>query len=286
MSFDVNFLGSAPAADNSKLLVALISGGIATLAAIGSAWLSGLTTRNVLKKQLQHDAKQKRIERRNILRREIYMQYTASVVSAFGVIGSMTGAEFSRASAERKMQRFAVVHAKMCTVAREAAAELTFDLAAKVTELWASALRERIPMTTIFEEAKRSQSRLDKNAAMVDSLQEARNRLIDSPENVAAREHLRSAIMTLMQQQVELSGSILELHKKVAPQMFAYAKRLGSALVELQPLYRQLLIQMRIDVGGKTSDAFIERLNAMHSSVVETLNHTIDELEQQTRSIQ
>ena len=238
----LSFLWSIP-------VVFWASVGGATLAVIG-ALISNRDNTKRLIRQLEHDAKQRELDRTLSLRREVYLRTAEELVKVSTYLGSLSQLDLSKAENLSGLSGFQTEAAKLQLVAEPKTALLVNNLSFAYAELQLRLFTHLLPLQVVSHDlalvddyAKRDQA---EHARVLSEM----SRLTESGQpNTAVSSAL---IHSLESAQKRVDDRLLErepLHQRLQNLRYEFMGQLVMELKEIGPLHIPVLIAFRRDLG-------------------------------------
>ncbi len=227
--------------------------GGASLAILGSLSGTRISNRGYadrLRTQLDHDAKQKDLDRTLSLRREIYMRAAEEIVKVHGYLGSLSQLDFSKPESLSGLNGFQAEAAKLQLVAEPNTAILINDLSMAYAELQLRLFADLLPLQVAAQDLALVDESLKREHAEHDRVLSEISRVTESGQpNAAMSGALNSALQASQQRTDNYLSERQVLHHRVQALRFSFFGSLVAEMKKFGPLHISVLLALRRDLG-------------------------------------
>lgn len=255
----------------------LVGSGITAAVAITTLVLSNRLNLRRQAEQQDHDAKQKREDRKLAIRREVYLEAVEQAHALLGAIGSLCQEELHSKSDGDALQAFLKSNAKVWLVADAEAAHLSRELATQFSQLFLHARLASMPARRALEPVRIRAKDIERWETEAARLHEKVN---DAQARKAPPDELARAT-ALFEEAHEVIRLLKDHQEKARAEAMPLAfEAMRSTWCEMRDIQRSLCtlvsaLRYELDLP-RNNDRFLAQLDEMERSAWASLNHVFD----------
>lgn len=203
--------------------------------------------------QLAHDAREKNIDRMNVLRREIYLAAIEEMTKASSYFGSIPHKDFNDQNVSVGLSGLYIAAAKLALVAPPGTQEAVDTLGVEYWELTQKVMLRLPPMQLLKAEINLCSTMYDQTMAEVKRIINSMNHLRESGSvDERAMYGLKSSFDFLSEQAAEQAKKRSDANFRFNKLCDDYNKELMSDMMPLALLQAKVVIAIRQDLGIET----------------------------------